>query len=332
MYDLIVIGAGPGGYDAAAHAGQMGKKVALVEQAMGGRHLPQRRLHTGQGLPAVLAPLPGVRRGQALRRGDRRLPLRHAGRGGAQEPHRRRRWSEGWRDCSSGRASRSSTAMPAWSAATGSRWAARSSRPTNILLATGSAARGAPHPRDRRRGVLDSTSVFELAKVPSRVAIIGGGYIGLEFATFFSEIGAEVGGVRDASPDRRRLRRGRLRPAPTCAQAVRGDLQPLLPGGRASRAARSATTTARAQNKTYAADRVLNATGRAPVVEAWAWPRSASTSAPGAYGSTTRARPTCPALWACGDVTGQYMLAHVATREGHRGRQLDVRPSRPGPL
>jgi dihydrolipoamide dehydrogenase len=37
MYDLIVIGAGPGGYEAAAHAGQMGKKVALVEkQHVGG--------------------------------------------------------------------------------------------------------------------------------------------------------------------------------------------------------------------------------------------------------------------------------------------------------
>jgi dihydrolipoamide dehydrogenase len=37
MYDLIVIGAGPGGYEAAAHAGKMGKKVALIEKGcMGG--------------------------------------------------------------------------------------------------------------------------------------------------------------------------------------------------------------------------------------------------------------------------------------------------------
>ena len=37
MYDLIVIGAGPGGYEAAAHAGRMGKKVAIVEkQYIGG--------------------------------------------------------------------------------------------------------------------------------------------------------------------------------------------------------------------------------------------------------------------------------------------------------
>ena len=32
MYDLIVIGAGPGGYEAAAHAGRMGKKVAIAEK------------------------------------------------------------------------------------------------------------------------------------------------------------------------------------------------------------------------------------------------------------------------------------------------------------
>ena len=37
MYDLIVIGAGPGGYEAAAYAAKMGKKVALCEKnALGG--------------------------------------------------------------------------------------------------------------------------------------------------------------------------------------------------------------------------------------------------------------------------------------------------------
>ena len=37
MYDLIVIGAGPGGYEAAAHAARMGKQVALIEKGrMGG--------------------------------------------------------------------------------------------------------------------------------------------------------------------------------------------------------------------------------------------------------------------------------------------------------
>ncbi|GAH80620.1 unnamed protein product, partial [marine sediment metagenome] len=32
MYDLIILGAGPGGYEAAAYAGEMGKKVVLIEK------------------------------------------------------------------------------------------------------------------------------------------------------------------------------------------------------------------------------------------------------------------------------------------------------------
>ena len=58
MYDLIVIGAGPGGYEAAAHAARMGKKVALIEKERAGRNLPERGLHSRQDLPAILEAVP----------------------------------------------------------------------------------------------------------------------------------------------------------------------------------------------------------------------------------------------------------------------------------
>ncbi len=58
MYDLIVIGAGPGGYEAAAHAGRMGKKVALIEKGAHGRHLPERGVHSRQDVSALLQALP----------------------------------------------------------------------------------------------------------------------------------------------------------------------------------------------------------------------------------------------------------------------------------
>ena len=58
MYDLIVIGAGPGEYEAAGHAGRMGKKVALIERGKNGRYLPVRGLHSGQDVSAVLEALP----------------------------------------------------------------------------------------------------------------------------------------------------------------------------------------------------------------------------------------------------------------------------------
>src|SRR5262249_1115892 len=57
----------------------------------------------------------------------------------------------------------------------------------NILIPTGSrplATRSPP--------VLDSDTVFELKSIPEKIAIIGGGYIGLEFACFFNEISTQV--------------------------------------------------------------------------------------------------------------------------------------------
>ena len=53
MFDLVVIGGGPGGYVAAIRAAQLGMKVACVEKRDGaGRHLPQHRLHSVQGAAA----------------------------------------------------------------------------------------------------------------------------------------------------------------------------------------------------------------------------------------------------------------------------------------
>ncbi len=45
-YDLIVVGAGPGGYVAAIRAAQLGQKVGIVEKTNAGGDLFKRRLHT----------------------------------------------------------------------------------------------------------------------------------------------------------------------------------------------------------------------------------------------------------------------------------------------
>ena len=74
QYDLVVIGAGPGGYVAAIRAAQLGMKVACVEKrATPGRHLLERRLHPEQGdarLERALPPGQGTVR-QARHQGRR---------------------------------------------------------------------------------------------------------------------------------------------------------------------------------------------------------------------------------------------------------------------
>jgi dihydrolipoamide dehydrogenase len=67
-------------------------------------------------------------------------------------------------------------------------------RGDNVIVATGSLPRALPVPGfefDEDR-VLSSDHVLELGEVPNRVAVIGGGAIGCEFASFFADVGAEA--------------------------------------------------------------------------------------------------------------------------------------------
>ena len=82
-YDLIVIGAGPGGYVCAIRAAQLGLKVAVVEKRRDlRRHLPQRRLHPLQGAAACLGAVRGGRRTSFAQHG-------HRGRQAEARPRRR---------------------------------------------------------------------------------------------------------------------------------------------------------------------------------------------------------------------------------------------------
>ncbi len=186
----------------------------------------------------------------------------------------------------------------------------------NVLLATGSRPVVPPIPGIGSDTVLDSTWVFELAQVPSRVAIIGGGYIGLEFATFFSEIGAEVvvfemlpqiaAGCDGDVSDRllQTLKRSGVTFNLSCR--VRGHR-----GGHAS-----VTKTVRAKKRPTRPTASSTPPAGRRSSGTWAWPRSASTSVAKGVRVTDQGKTNVPGVWACGDVTGQYMLAHVATREG----------------
>ncbi len=61
-----------------------------------------------------------------------------------------------------------------------------------LIIATGSEPREIPPFKFDRKFILDSTDVLELDEVPESMGIIGGGVVGMEFATFFSEIGCNV--------------------------------------------------------------------------------------------------------------------------------------------
>ncbi len=314
MYDLIVIGAGSGGYEAAAQAGRMGKKVALVErQHIGGVCLNTGCIPTktflktsklfadcGQAseygiqvsapkldMPALLARKASVV--ATLTRGVEGLLKR-------SKVER----IEGHGELLPGQAVRVGD---------------QTLEGSNILIATGSKPAVPPIPGIDSECVLDSTSILELAALPLRLAIIGGGYIGLEFASFFAAVGVDVLVVEmlpqvaagcDGDVARRLLQAVRKSGVEVqlSAKVTRIDGHDLHYEGQDGSSAQAS------------ADYILNATGRAPVVDGLGLDAAGVDYGKTGIRTSDRGKTNVPGIWACGDVTGRRLLAHAATREG----------------
>ncbi len=314
MYDLIVIGGGPGGYEAAIHAGRLGRKVALVEQErIGGAclnvgcipakaFLRSSRLcrecreadSYGVQVSAVKFDLPMV-----VERKDRIVASLADGVAGLLRQANVDVVTGHGRIVARGAVQVGSDRIEA----------------ANILIATGSRPAVPPIPGIGSGHVIDSTAAFALTDIPARVAIIGAGFIGLEFATFFSDVGSEVA-VFEALPviaagwDRDvadRLRKSLQRHGVTFHLSC-----PVLGiDGGAIR-----FSDGQGSVRTYAADRILNSTGRVPVVTGLGLQDAGVDFSAGGVRINDQGKTNVPGIWACGDVTGKYMLAHVATREG----------------
>ncbi|MCW5978415.1 MAG: dihydrolipoyl dehydrogenase [Bryobacteraceae bacterium] len=309
MHDLIVIGAGPGGYEAAAHAGQMGKRVAVVEKRrVGGACLNVGCIPTKTFLKASKllfecrnAAKYGIRASEAqldmpalLARKARIVGTLTRGvetllnRSGVEAIAGHARL-----------ASRNTVNVDG-----------RVLETKNILIATGSRPAVPPVPGIDSSRVLDSSSALELDHVPERLAIIGAGYIGLEFASFFAEAGSKVTVLEMLEET---TAAGDAEISKRLTDAIRRSGVDL----RFSAAVRRIDG-----NKIYAgdseltADYILNATGRVPVVEDLGLDKVGVDYDRKGIRTSDRGKTNIPGVWACGDVTGRKLLAHAATREG----------------
>jgi dihydrolipoamide dehydrogenase len=314
MYDLIVIGAGPGGYEAAACAGQLGKSVALIEaDRIGGTCLnagciPAKAFLRSSRLSREVreAAAFGVRPGTGeldlaavVRRKDRIVAALRASVDGML--------AEAKVEVIAGRARLAGRGQVE---VDGERLSA-----ANILIATGSRPAVPAIPGIDSAEVIDSAAAFDRSELPARVAIIGAGYIGLEFASFFRDAGADVA-VFELLPQ----------VAAGCDHDIASRLQRSLEhSGVGFRLSCEVTAIdgpkiryrdGTGTEQVYEADQILNATGRVPAVTGLGLRQAGVDVRTGGIPITDTGRTNVPGIWACGDVTGEHMLAHVATREG----------------
>jgi dihydrolipoamide dehydrogenase len=192
-FDVIVIGAGPGGYVAAIRAAQLGLKTACVEkrETLGGTCLnvgciPSKALlqssekfhEAGHALAAH-----GVNVGQVsldlARMQSRKGEVVKANVSGVEYLFKKNKvtWLKGL-----GR-----IAGPGRVAVDGTEYATK-----HIVIATGSDSVALPGVPVDEKAIVTSTGGLELDAVPKHLVVIGGGYIGLELGSVWRRLGAEV--------------------------------------------------------------------------------------------------------------------------------------------
>ena len=187
------------------------------------------------------------------------------------------------------------------------------------IIAAGSQAVKLPFfPWDDER-VMDSTDALELAEVPKKLLVVGGGIIGLEMATVFRALGSEVTVVEfmdqlmpGADKDLVKPLADRLR-----KQGVAVHLKTKVVEAKAQKGGIACKFEGDSQPEAKVFDRVLVAVGRAPNGgKIDAAKAGVEVTDRGFIPVDRQMRTTAKHIFAIGDLVGNPMLAHKATHEG----------------
>ena len=315
--DVVVIGAGPGGYSAAFRAADLGLKTVLVERypVLGGVCLnvgciPSKALlHTAAVMDAA----------RAL--GDHGISY--------GEPKVDLAKLRGFKDKVVGKLTGGLAAMARMRKVTVIQGTANfldknslsidgktTLRFDKAIIAAGSQAAKLPFlPEDPR--IVDSTGALELKGVPNKMLVIGGGIIGLEMGTVYSTLGTRLdvvemmdglmlGADRDLVAVWQKMNAGRfdsimLKTKTTGVEASPRGLKVSFEG---------------AEAKTY--DMILVSVGRVPNGRKIGAEKAGITvDAKGFIPVDSQRRTNVANIFAIGDIAGNPMLAHKAVHEGH---------------
>jgi dihydrolipoamide dehydrogenase len=321
--EVVVLGAGPGGYTAAFRAADLGRKVVLVERypTLGGVCLnvgciPSKALlhvarviteagemaHAGVGFGKPKIDLDKLRAWKAgvvakLTRGLAGLAAQRKvgvmqGTGKFASPHTlSMRTAEGEKTVAF----------------------------QHCIIAAGSSVVRIPgFPYEDRR-IIDSTGALELPEVPKRLLVIGGGIIGLEMATVFDALGSRVTVVElmdtlipGADPDVVRVLARRIE-----KRYEKILLKTRVTKVEAQKAALTVTFDGAAGSTSDTFDYILMSVGRRPNGrEIAAEAAGVHVDERGFVPVDRQLRTNVPHIHAIGDICGGPMLAHKATHEG----------------
>ncbi len=189
-------------------------------------------------------------------------------------------------------------------------------RAENIVIATGSTSVELPNLPFGGR-VISSTEALSLTAVPERLAVIGGGYIGLELGTAFAKLGAKVT-IIEAQDRILPLYDDELtRPVGKRLRALGVEILTRAKAKRLTGAGDALLVEAAdGREISLAADRILVTVGRKPVTQGWGIEELVLDMDGPFIRIGERGETSMRGIYAIGDVTGEPMLAHRAMAQG----------------
>jgi len=323
-FDVLVIGAGPGGDVAASRAAQLGLKTACAEsrETLGGTCLnvgcipSKAMLHASeyydQAANGSFAKL-GIKVTPELdldaMHGQRKDAVKQLT-GGIEFLFKKNKveWLKG---------------RAAFTGKDTVKVGDREVRAKNIVIATGSSVTPLPGVEvDNSKGVVvDSTGALELAKVPEHLVVIGGGVIGLELGSVWRRLGAKVTCVEFLDQILPGFD-GEVRKEANKIFKKQGfefKLSTKVTGVtvKGKKATLTVEPAAGGASETIEADAVLVSIGRKPNTDGLNLEAAAlKTNQRGQIETDHDFRTSVPGIWAIGDVIPGPMLAHKAEDEG----------------
>ena len=321
-FDLIIIGGGPGGYVAAIRAAQLNAKVCLVErQRMGGTCLntgciPTKALYRSAEVFRLIKNSEEfgiVNQETAVDWGrvqERKTKVVNQLVNGVDQLMKAngikvvtgKAAFTGANEISVAKADAETETMSA----------------EHIIIASGSRSAALQSEGADLPGVLDSTGLLEISHIPQKLAIIGGGVIGVEFAAIFNALGSEVTVVEFLPEILAQIDSDiRKRFVPMMKKKGIGIFTSSIVTKIERRDERLVLTASSAKGEIQIeADQILMAVGRQPAVDGLKLENAGVVYDRKGIKTDPFGQTNVPSIYAIGDVTGGVMLAHAASHHG----------------
>ncbi len=325
VYDVAIIGSGPGGYAAAIHAGQAGLKTVLIEKQkrLGGTCtlvgcIPTKAmLHSADLIEEirhaadngiVVQGNPSVNMGAVIAKKNKVVEQSSNGVSFLMKKNKVTVVTGFGKIAGKGKVE-----------VTAEGGAKQTIEAKNIVIATGSVVREFPGLESDGKVVLNSDQILDLDRVPKSMIVVGAGAVGMEFASVHAAFGAKITivelmphllPIEDEDVSKEMERAYKKRGIDFRLEAKVEKLERLPNGVKATVAKKDGTT------EVLEAELLLSAIGRKPVTEGIGLESvGIKTDGRGFIPVSPMMETNVPGIFAIGDAVPTAMLAHLATQE-----------------